>query len=161
MDLMELGAIGELVGGVAVLVTLVYLALQTRRNTAQLQETTRTNRLHAMRGLNDTGHDLRMILFQHPDLLDFYISGLVDYESLDRKNRIRFSLYQSDVMLLFQEAFRRNRDGFIDPEMWAGTERAHDEVLRTPGFKQFWRARKKAFNPSFTDFVDERIRALG
>ena len=30
MDIMELGAIGELVGGVAVLVTLIYLAVQMR-----------------------------------------------------------------------------------------------------------------------------------
>ncbi len=30
MDIMELGAIGELVGGVAVLVTLAYLATQVR-----------------------------------------------------------------------------------------------------------------------------------
>ena len=34
MDIMELGAIGELVGGVAVLATLVYLAIQIRQNTA-------------------------------------------------------------------------------------------------------------------------------
>ena len=36
MDIMELGAIGELVGGAAVLVTLIYLALQVR-NSAQEQ----------------------------------------------------------------------------------------------------------------------------
>ncbi len=34
MDIMELGAIGELVGGVAVVVTLIYLAVQVRVNTA-------------------------------------------------------------------------------------------------------------------------------
>ena len=34
MDLMELGAIGELVGGAAVLVTLVYLAIQARYTVA-------------------------------------------------------------------------------------------------------------------------------
>ena len=40
MDIMELGAIGELVGGVAVLVTLVYLALQIRQNTSQVRLST-------------------------------------------------------------------------------------------------------------------------
>ncbi len=33
MNIMGLGAIGELMGGVAVLVTLVYLAVQVRQNT--------------------------------------------------------------------------------------------------------------------------------
>ena len=33
MDIMELGAIGEMVGGVAVLATLIYLVVQVRQNT--------------------------------------------------------------------------------------------------------------------------------
>ncbi len=39
MDVMELGAIGELVGGVAVIATLVYLAAQIRQNTRMMQTT--------------------------------------------------------------------------------------------------------------------------
>ena len=35
MTIMELGAIGEFIGSIAVLATLVYLALQVRKNTAQ------------------------------------------------------------------------------------------------------------------------------
>ncbi len=35
MDIMELGAIGEPVGGVAVLATLIYLAVQVRQNNEQ------------------------------------------------------------------------------------------------------------------------------
>ncbi len=41
MGTMEAGEIGELVGGVAVLATLLYLATQVRQNTAAIQETTR------------------------------------------------------------------------------------------------------------------------
>jgi len=35
MTIQDWGAIGELVGGVAVIVTLIYLALQVRQNTRQ------------------------------------------------------------------------------------------------------------------------------
>ncbi len=42
MDILELGAIGELVGGAAVLVTLIYLALQVRHgNEVEKSETHR------------------------------------------------------------------------------------------------------------------------
>ena len=34
MDIMELGAIGELVGGVAVIASLIYVGLQLRQNTS-------------------------------------------------------------------------------------------------------------------------------
>ena len=37
MDIMELGAIGELVGGVAVIASLVYVGLQVRQNTVTMR----------------------------------------------------------------------------------------------------------------------------
>ncbi len=36
MDIMELGAIGELVGGVAVIASLMYLGVQVRQNTRSI-----------------------------------------------------------------------------------------------------------------------------
>jgi len=37
MNLLELGALGDLIGGVAVILTLLYLAVQVRHNTISLQ----------------------------------------------------------------------------------------------------------------------------
>ena len=37
MDIMELGAVGELVGGVAVVASLIYVGLQVRQNTSALR----------------------------------------------------------------------------------------------------------------------------
>ena len=48
MDLIELGAIGELVGGVAVLATLVYLAVQVRHARAQVTEQSVATALETM-----------------------------------------------------------------------------------------------------------------
>ncbi len=42
MDIMELGAIGELVGGVAVIGSLIFVGLQVRQNTRQMQLQTAT-----------------------------------------------------------------------------------------------------------------------
>lgn len=41
MTLMELGALGEFVGAIAVVVTLVYLAIQIRQNTQAMEESRR------------------------------------------------------------------------------------------------------------------------
>ena len=38
MSITELGALGEFIGSIAVLVTLIYLAYQTRQNTTMLQQ---------------------------------------------------------------------------------------------------------------------------
>jgi hypothetical protein len=41
MSIMELGALGELIGAVTVVVTLAYLAIQIRQNTAAMNEAKR------------------------------------------------------------------------------------------------------------------------
>ena len=38
MNIMELGALGEFVGSIGVIVTLVYLAIQIRQNTSQQKQ---------------------------------------------------------------------------------------------------------------------------
>ncbi len=59
MDIMELGAIGELVGGVAVLATLVYLAVQTRNNTQAIRSSTYSQ-------VADSFSALSLAIFQDP-----------------------------------------------------------------------------------------------
>lgn len=39
MTIMELGALGEFVGSIAVVITLIYLAMQIRQNTRSMEET--------------------------------------------------------------------------------------------------------------------------
>ncbi len=41
MSIMELGALGEFVGAIAVVATLVYLAIQIRQNTRAMEESKR------------------------------------------------------------------------------------------------------------------------
>ena len=50
MDIMELGAIGELVGGVAVIATLVYLAIQVRQSNANTRAGARQELIQTWQG---------------------------------------------------------------------------------------------------------------
>ena len=52
MTIQDLGALGELLGSVAVLATLVYLAMQTRQNTLAISAQLDTARLDSVGNLN-------------------------------------------------------------------------------------------------------------
>ena len=60
MDIMELGAIGELVGGAAVLVTLIYLAVQVQMTRASIKATAELDAARSyeaiIRDATDHGH---------------------------------------------------------------------------------------------------------
>ena len=53
MNWEAIGATGEIIGAVGVIVTLVYLAIQIRQNTASLKSSTLQARLEASAGLHD------------------------------------------------------------------------------------------------------------
>ena len=53
MSIQDLGAIGEVVGSIGVILTLIYLAVQIRQNTAAMEESQRLSKVDAMFRRND------------------------------------------------------------------------------------------------------------
>ena len=59
MNIMELGALGEFVGSVGVIATLVYLAVQIRQNSRQISENVKSLRRREMNETMQTYSTLR------------------------------------------------------------------------------------------------------
>jgi hypothetical protein len=109
-----LGAIAELIGGVAVLITLVYLATQVRQsNQMQRQQisTEQTNRYHA------NAH----ILASNPELVTIYRKAMVG-EDLTEEERWRFGSFMYALVLDFEEMFYFHEDGAQYDFRWHGMQ---------------------------------------
>ena len=85
MNWEAIGAIGELVGASAVFISLLYLALQ-------IKDSKRSEQNIASATLS-TNIDLwvRQIV-QYKELCELYRLGIDEYDSLDRAEKVRFSL---------------------------------------------------------------------
>ena len=57
MDIQDLGAIGELVGAIAVVISLFYLAFQIRANTKSIQGSSYQDLLVLFQGVNNQAYD--------------------------------------------------------------------------------------------------------
>ena len=83
MNWEAISAIGQLVGALAVVVSLIYLASEVRR--------TRASQLAAMRSMSDAFNRWIQQLGQYPHLAEVYYRGLHDFESLEPLDFVRFS----------------------------------------------------------------------
>ncbi len=72
MNIMELGAIGELVGGVAVIASLIYLSLQIRQSNA-------TDNLSATLGLQSSFNEISRLLWEDCD--ELLLPGLNEFSN--------------------------------------------------------------------------------
>ncbi len=83
MGIMELGAIGELVSGIAVVASLIFVGLQVRQNTA----TTRAASHHA---ITDSFNEGNWLLARDPTLSELYLRG---HEGRDQLNAVEWWQY--------------------------------------------------------------------
>ena len=130
MDIMELGAIGELVGGVAVIVTLVYLAMGISRNTASV-DTARYDAITS--GFND----INGAILGDAELPHLFNLGMSDPEQLDVEQRARvafiFRMYHNQ----YNKIFRLFRSGILSEVEWAVYAGQWAQLISTPGGAQF------------------------
>ncbi len=95
-----LAAVAEAVGAVGVMLTLLYLALQTRQNTNVLEQTRRMHEAGMYRANADGVMNLQSILAQDEKLALIWKNGLAD-EDLSDIEVARFESYLN--MLLFDQ----------------------------------------------------------
>ena len=160
MSLEDLGNLGEFVGAIAVVITLVYLALQIRQNTAHLSQNTRTVQLSALEANVESGNRVREMLILNPDVAELYLKGLQGYLQLDRPERLRFGMLVENLMGALQASYVRYVSLEIDPGKLEGIAAQLDSMLRHPGVREWWSRNRADHRSEFNELVRERLARL-
>lgn len=126
MSLLELGALGEFLGSIAVLITLIYLSVQVRQNTMSMAE----NRKLALAQTYQMRSDaLQMMLVQAADSEHIgpiitkltgagYPEDIGALQVLTSVERGRFRLWQIAQHTHWDNMFFQYQQGFIDEEYY-------------------------------------------
>ena len=150
MTLSQLANVGELVGGIAVVASLVYLALQIRQNT----KTVRSSTLH-----HNT--DLWTSLFfrlAEPDVARAYVAGMAGQPDIRPFHYTQFFFICRAMFLAFENQYYQMRQGVLDPETYAGYERSiSTQFLAFRGFRIWWQQSRSVFSPTFVEHIDALI----
>lgn len=126
MSLMELGALGEFLGSIAVLATLVYLSVQLRQNTISMNEgkklalaQTYQMRADALQMMLVTASDSRFI---GPIIAKLTSAGYPEdisaLDTLSSEERGRFRLWQIAQQTHWDNMFFQYQQGYIDDEYY-------------------------------------------
>jgi hypothetical protein len=147
MNWEAIGAVGETIGAIAVVVTLVYLAAQVRSGNRALTTTVRDS---AFRQLQDWNTQL----VADPELPFLFQRGTTDLESLGEVERARFVHVAFSFFKLFENLYMHHRDGSLAGELWEGTKTVFQVYTQQPGLRVYWDARRHFFNEDFAEMVD-------
>ena len=149
MTIEELGSIGEVVGALATVATLIYLALQIRANTlATRAETRRTNQNNRLDAYSE--------IIAQEDVALIFEKGLADPKSLSSTERIRFDFLLSKITGEAAILMADERDGLETSQMVEQLFVALRPMLRTPGGKAYWSRWGHTFDPA----IQTRVESL-
>jgi hypothetical protein len=110
MTLMEwaqvAGNLGEMVGAIAVVATLVFVGIQVRQSRIVMAENNSYARLESLDESRRSFSGWRCMLAANPELASLWRVGLAG-EELDVDQRLRFRQLQSEYQYLFATAYDR------------------------------------------------------
>jgi hypothetical protein len=147
LTIQDLGALGELLGSVAVLATLVYLALQTRQNTmaigAQLDAAVLAARLNTFLSVA-TSNELAEAVRE---------DGTGDMTT----NEVQLGMYWGSLVSYLQWQYQQARLGLLPTFHEAGTGEAVANFFTTSrGFAGYWEGTRRILAPEFVEWVEEQ-----
>ena len=131
MTIFELGALGEFVSGIAIIVTLIYLALQVRKN----QQGITSAMLHA--AVQEFNH-LNTMLAADPELAELYERGHAQPESLDDREQRQYTWITRCYVNCYFNIYQQYLEGTCPERFWQDLAKEAKWSLGTPG-GQNWR----------------------
>jgi hypothetical protein len=143
MNWEAIAAVGELVGAVAVLITLIYLAVQIRQNTATVATATYES---TMTGFND----INVVVASHPALASVLDRGCQATDSLNAEEGVQFNFLLRCYANQWWKLFKLYERGSLPSGEWSIFAREAAQFLDQPGCKPF-----RAQNALFADLYRE------
>lgn len=143
----DLATWGQILSSIAVLITLIYLAVEVKQNTEALHAQTRQSLLAG-------GHAELFEMVEHPEL----ILNFIKPETLDAEDYVRLHSFLAAIMRGREFAWLQYRKGIIDEDQWQTELAVMNTTLTTKRPRLWWdKLGRKMFNPRFVEFVDNTV----
>ncbi|MGI9204461.1 MAG: hypothetical protein ACR2Q3_10650 [Woeseiaceae bacterium] len=147
MNWEAIGALGELIGAGAVVISLIYLAIQIRGQNSEA-------RIAGMHAVSQGFRDGIGSLAEIPHVASVWIKSNEDLASLTDEELVQMFAVAQRNFRVWEEAFRLYRHQRLDEDIWEGITSQYVSFLAHRGFKYVWEFRREHYSKGFRDFVD-------
>ncbi|MBT5153734.1 MAG: hypothetical protein HON77_23040 [Gammaproteobacteria bacterium] len=155
MNIMELGALGELIGSVGVVVTLFYLAIQIRQNTEQQKRVEMESRVSAVNASAAALRENRKAVYQDAELAEIFWIGMSKPEELSEIRFLRFRILMQNILDGLWDVHSRTSLTDLSPEIWDSLGvKAVERMIDSNGGRLVWTQFRSAYPPKFRFAMD-------
>ena len=151
MTLSDLGDLGDFLGGIGVIVTLVYLAIQIRRNTYAVRSASLDSAYAAHMEFQRT-------VWSDSELNKLWFDGLLGKRELSDTERERFLFMVISCARLWEGAYFKVNEGSLESKAWIGLNEELAGVFAFPGVQPYWTDVVRGIcAEEFVEFVESAV----
>ena len=141
-------AVAEVVGALAVVFTLIYLAIQMKHSTLAVNQAAQQSMVAEMGAAMGS-------LFANPEGAEIWLKGIASYSSLTAVEKIQLTSLFHQFARTSEQAYCSFRVGTLDAEIWYGLEAQALEVFSSPGVQEWWGLRRHWYSEAFRSLIDK------
>jgi len=147
----EISAISQAVGSIAVVFSVLYLAIQVHRST-------RIAKLAAQDAAATALREVTKPFAENAELARIWRIGLEDLQSLSAEDQARFFHSTYQFLKAFETIHFHHIYGLMDEQIWAGWCGLLKHYIVSPGIAHYWQLRHDLFSGRFQEFISSLER---
>lgn len=141
------GAVAETIGGLGVILTLFYLALQIRGSN-------RVAKAQSRQSMSEFAMGISRFRAEHADRYAKIAAG-GELSAADKE----FLYWSHMQMLTYGEAyFQQFQLGLMPDTHWEGFSNWIDAYIESPGFADFWQSDSTSFSNDYSDWIEQKLK---
>ena len=149
MNWEAVGAIGEVVGALGVIMTLGYLAIQIRQNSAVVRSATR-------QAISTTQAEVGYRLAENAELRSSALQ-FTNLESTVPETELAAHFYLRALLRTYENQYHQYVDGTFDESLWAGYRNSMAQNFASPAIREFWGAHRSLYSVEFAAFIESDL----
>lgn len=147
MNIEVMANYADVIGGTAVLISLIYVGLQIRSNTkSSLSQTNMA--------AHESLANISLAIGTDAQLASLVRKGLLNFDALSEDEKFQFLTMLTSLYRRYENVYYQNKKGLLENELWPGYSYSMSAYLNTDGGKKFWAHRKDSFSNSFRAFLE-------
>ena len=148
MDWNVVSAVAGVLTAISVTLTVVYLAIQIKKNTVATHSQTYQLSTSALA-------EMAAIIGSDKELARIFRIGMTKPDELEEDEFVQFGYLGISLFRRFENVFFQYRSGMIGDDFWNGHRDNIVWFFHRPGTQRWWKDRKFAFSKSFREFLDD------
>jgi hypothetical protein len=147
MTLEEIYYIGQTIAVVLILVSIIFVGIQVRQNTAATRAALHQSFTGAMNHLNAT-------MAQSPELSRIWLTGVKDRTALNETERWQFDMLCLSYFHVFDTMHYQTRTGVGETKLLKAEENGLRTLISLPGIRSWWDENPYGYSAEFRAYAE-------